>query len=790
MQNSANQDGLFVCNGEYKFFLSRQDIIDILVENSKYLTEQVDYDRAATKIITSTKTEILMSSFPEYLIRILQELIIYDYNYEKIAVEIVIRDNELKNSVDGKIISLSQLSQYLCDDGLVSEEYNSFVQTHKHILDSIPDYTKNYNITMFGYRTLEKAYLIKTSKKFVESQQHLHMRVAISVHFKSQDSIENKLNYIRICYDIFSNKYATHATPTLFNSGKKEPQLSSCFLLGNVGDSMDDITKYWGNCANISKYSGGIGIGLSGIRCKNSIVRSTGGKTKGLEVMKVFESIGKYADQGGKRNGSIACYLEPWHSDLIYFLNTKKLVGDTDSLCKDLFTAIMLNDLFMKYVEEDKNWYLFCPDKCPNLVGKYGHEFEKEYHKYVELGQWNYVLPAREIWTNLLNIQGESGTPYLLSKENINKKSNYEHIGVIDISNLCTEIVQYSSSKEHAVCNLCSIILPNFVVNKKFDFKKLIEVTKIMVINLNNIIDINMYPTKEGKYSNMRHRPIGIGIQGLADVFLLLETPFDSAIARDLNKAIMETIYYAAMYSSIELAKKYGHYETFPGSNFSKGLFQFDLWGITPTMYDWESLRCDLIKYGSRNSVLTSLMPTASTSQIAGANECFEPYTENIYIRNTHAGEYYVLNIHLVKKLKELNLWNDHMVDLIKYHKGSVLNIDEIPNEIKNTYRTVWEIPQKHLIEMSADRGPFVDQSQSLNLFVKNANRNILNSCYFYGWKLGLKTLVYYVRSKPASDPLQFSIDISKLKKLEKNDSEDNDNFVCKMDKGCIMCSS
>lgn len=787
--SNQNMSGLYVFDTNSRYFLTKNDIIDILKDNSNGIDEHIDLNKAADKIILSTKTDISLSSFQEYLIRILQELILYDPNYEKIAINIIIKEQELKSQIDGKIISFSQISDILAMEGLVSREYNDFVQKYKNELNPILNYKLNYNITIFGYRTLERAYLIKTNKGFNENQQHLHMRVAVGIHYKSKCDDFVKLDYIRKSYDIFSNKYATHATPTLFNSGKEKPQMSSCFLLGNIEDSMDSITKYWCDSANISKYAGGLGIGFTNIRSKDSIVRSTGGKTKGLDVMKVFESIGKYADQGGKRNGSIACYLETWHPDIIYFLETKKLVGDDDKLCKDLFIAIMIHDIFMRYVKEDKEWYLFCPDRCPNLTNKFGEDFEREYLKCVEKKLYKYKLPARQLWLLILDINGESGTPYLLSKDTINRKSNYDHIGVVNISNLCSEIVQYSSPEEHAVCNLCSLILPTFVVNKKFDFQKLIEVTKMMIINLNNIIDINFYPTKEARFSNFRHRPIGVGIQGLADVFMLLDLPFTSPQARQLNKHIMETIYYACFLSSVELAKEYGHYDTFKGSNFSKGLFQFDLWNAKPELYDWESVKNDVVKFGTRNAVFTTLMPTASTSQIAGANECFEPYTENIYLRGTNAGEYYVINKHLVTKLKELNLWNEDMVDLIKYNKGSISNIDIIPEYIKQIYLTVWDIPKKDLIEMAADRGPFVDQTQSMNIFVKNADRNVLNSCYFYGWELGLKTLVYYVRSKPASDPLQFGIDISKINKLKKN-TDDSEDTVCMKKEGCIVCSS
>ena len=645
---------------------------------------------------------------------------------------------------------------------LIADDVYEIVMQHKDRLDAAIIHHRDYNYDFFGFKTLEKSYLLKMHGKVVERPQHMLMRVAVGIH-------KNDIDAAIETYDLMSDKWFTHATPTLYNAGTPKAQLSSCFLLTMKDDSIKGIYDTLKNCAEISQAAGGIGLSIHNVRAKGSYIKGTGGESNGLvPMLQVFNSTARYVDQGGgKRKGAFAIYLEPWHADIFDFLELRRPHGKEEMKARDLFFALWIPDLFMKRVKENGNWSLMCPSECPGLADTYGDEFEALYTKYEKEGKARKVIPAQELWFHILDSQTETGTPYMLYKDHVNRKSNQKNLGVIRSSNLCTEIMEFTSPDEIAVCNLASINLSRFVDDEKktFDFKRLYDITYIVTKNLNKVIDINFYPVEEARRSNMRHRPVGLGVQGLADTFLMLRHSFDSEEARLLNKNIFETIYYAALCASKDLAKVEGAYETFKGSPISEGIFQFDMWNVTPSnRWDWDALRKEVVQYGVRNSLLVAPMPTASTSQILGNNECFEPYTSNIYTRRVLSGQFMVVNKHLLRDLIEIGLWSDEMKNAIIANNGSIQPIEGIPQEIKELYKTAWEIKQRSIIDMAADRGAFIDQSQSLNLFMESPNYKKLTSAHFYAWEKGLKTGMYYLRSRPAVDPIKFTVDVAKAK--------------------------
>ncbi len=643
---------------------------------------------------------------------------------------------------------------------LIAKDVWKVIQANAALLDSSIIYDRDFGYDYFGYKTLEKSYLMKLNNKIVERPQHMLMRVAVGIH---GEDIEKAVE----TYNLLSERWFTHATPTLFNAGTPKPQLSSCFLLTMKDDSIEGIYDTLKQTAKISQSAGGIGLAIHNIRATGSYIKGTNGTSNGIiPMLRVFNDTARYVDQGGgKRKGSFAIYMEPWHADVFDFLDLKKNHGKEENRARDLFYALWIPDLFMKRVEANENWTLMCPHECPGMSDCYGDEFERLYEKYESEGKGRRTIPAQELWFAILESQVETGTPYILFKDSANKKSNQKNLGTIKSSNLCTEIIEYTSPDEVAVCNLASIALPKFIKETagvpEYDFKKLYDITKVITRNLNKIIDVNYYPVIEAENSNKRHRPIGIGIQGLADTFILLGLPFDSEKAQKLNKDIFETIYYAAMEASMELAIEEGPYQTWEGSPISQGVFQFDMWGVTPEsgMWDWEELRTKVMKNGVRNSLLLAPMPTASTSQILGNNECFEPYTSNIYSRRVLSGEFVVVNKHLLKDLVKIGMWNDGMKNKLIAANGSVQNIAEVPDQLKELYKTAWEIKQKTLIDMSADRGAFICQSQSLNIFMTDPNFAKLTSMHFYSWKAGLKTGMYYLRTKAAVDAVKFTVD-------------------------------
>ncbi len=646
---------------------------------------------------------------------------------------------------------------------LISKEVYDVVKKHAALLDSTIIYDRDFGYDYFGFKTLEKSYLLKIDGHIAERPQHMLMRVAVGIHWADIDSaIET--------YNLLSERWFTHATPTLFNAGTPKPQLSSCFLLTMKDDSIDGIYDTLKQCAKISQSAGGIGLSIHNVRATGSYIKGTNGTSNGIiPMLRVFNDTARYVDQGGgKRKGSFAIYLEPWHADVFELLQLKKNHGKEEMRARDLFYALWIPDLFMKRVEDNDVWSLMCPNECPGLADCYGAEFEELYTRYEREGKVRKTVKAQDLWFEILESQMETGTPYMLFKDAANSKSNQKNLGTIKSSNLCTEIMEYTAPDEVAVCNLASVALPKFIDKNErgfleFNHEKLREVTKQITKNLNKIIDVNYYPVEEARKSNMRHRPIGIGVQGLADAFILLRMPFESEEAAQLNKDIFETLYYAAMEASMELAVKEGPYETWKGSPISEGIFQFDMWGVTPSSgrWDWEALRAKVVEHGVRNSLLLAPMPTASTSQILGNNECFEPYTSNIYVRRVLSGEFAVVNKHLFKDLIKLGLWNENMKNKLIIANGSVQEIPEIPQHIKDLYKTVWEIKQKVVIDMAADRGAYICQSQSLNIHIQDPNFGRLTSMHFYAWKKGLKTGMYYLRTKAAADAIKFTVDNS-----------------------------
>ncbi|MEP3389079.1 MAG: ribonucleoside-diphosphate reductase subunit alpha [Reichenbachiella sp.] len=667
---------------------------------------------------------------------------------------------------------------------LLATDVYGIIKKNAALLDSSIIYDRDFSYDYFGFKTLERSYLMKLDGQIVERPQHMLMRVAIGIH---KEDIEAAIE----TYNLLSEKWFTHATPTLFNAGTPKPQLSSCFLLTMKDDSIDGIYDTLKQTAKISQSAGGIGLSIHNVRATGSYIKGTNGVSNGIvPMLRNFDMTARYVDQGGgKRKGSFAIYLEPWHADIFDFLDLKKNHGKEEMRARDLFYALWVPDLFMKRVKENGDWTLMCPNECPGLADAYGDEFEKLYERYEAEGKGRKTIKAQDLWFEVLESQIETGTPYMLFKDAANKKSNQKNLGTIKSSNLCTEIMEYTSPDEVAVCNLASIALPMYVTEDgMFDHQRLYDITYVITKNLNKVIDVNYYPVPEAKNSNMRHRPIGIGVQGLADTFIQMRMPFDSPEARQLNSEIFETIYFASMTASKDIAKVEGAYETFKGSPVSKGIFQYDMWNVTPSeRWDWTSLKKEVKKHGVRNSLLLAPMPTASTSQILGNNECFEPYTSNIYTRRVLSGEFIVVNKHLMKDLIALNLWDDSMKNRIMQANGSIQNIPEIPQDIKDLYRTVWEISQKSIIDMSADRGAYICQSQSLNIHLQEPNFGKMTSMHFYAWEKGLKTGMYYLRTKAAADAIKFTVS-----------KEENKNFIPANDKEgeansqfeCVGCGS
>ena len=748
-------------------------------------------------------------------------------DYGKLASRIVISNNH-KNTSTSFCETMERLYNFEDVHGqhkpLLSEELINIVRKHGNALELMIDNSRDYLIDYFGFKTLERAYLMKLNGIILERIQYMWLRVSIGIHGDSRLPAEQFLEKIKTTYDLMSQKYFIHATPTLYNSGTPRPQCSSCFLLGMEDDSIDGIYNTLKNCAKISKYAGGIGLHIHNIRANGSHINGTNGTSNGIvPMLKVFNDTARYVDQGGgKRNGSFAIYLENWHADIFDFLELKKNHGEEETKARDLFYALWLSDLFMSRVENDQDWTLMCPHECPGLADVYGEDFKKLYEHYEAEGKGRKTIKARQLWFSILDSQMETGTPYILYKDACNEKSNQKNLGTIKSSNLCTEIIEYSDSNETAVCNLASIALPRYVrADKTFDYDKLHEVTKIITENLNKIIDINFYPTGKTRKSNMLHRPIGIGVQGLADTFILMNVAYSSEEAAKINKDIFETIYHASVECSNEMAIKRhgimisnkdaivdhmassdedfyvdgisitkqeyvafsknnntgGSYSTFENSPTSEGVLQFDMWNVTPSdRYDWTGLKASIKCFGIRNSLLLAPMPTASTSQILGNNECFEPFTSNIYSRRTNAGEFVLVNKYLMSELQELGLWSQRLKDNIIANKGSIQHLDMISDELKEKYKIVWEIPMKHMINMARDRGAFICQSQSLNLWQENPNYKSLTAMHFYSWKQGLKTGIYYLRRKPRHQAQQFTLDPSTTN-VERNENEE----ICEM---------
>jgi ribonucleotide reductase alpha subunit len=782
---------------------------------------QINYSSLVMKVIDQLYDKIETAKIDELAAEQCASLSTQHPDYGVLASRIVI-SNHQKNTESSFSNIMKSLYEFTDIHGthkaLIAEYIWKFIEQNSDELDTMIDHSRDYLIDFFGFKTLERAYLFRLNNKIVERVQHMWLRVSVGIHVNANGGNANKIvELIKETYDLTSQKYFTHATPTLFNAGTQRPQLSSCYLIALEDDSIEGIFSTLKDCAHISKWAGGIGLHIHNLRSKGSHIVGTNGKSNGIvPMLRVFNNTARYVDQGGnRRNGSFAIYLEPWHPDVEDFLEMKKNHGDEESKARDLFYALWISDLFMERVKENGKWSLFCPNECPGLSDVYGEKFVELYTKYENSGKARKTMNARDLWFKILDAQMETGTPYLLFKDAANKKSNQQNLGTIRSSNLCSEIVQYSDDKETAVCNLASIALPTFVDEKtqEFDYEKLHEVAKVVTNNLNKVIDVNFYPTPKTERSNMLHRPIGIGVQGLADAFILMDIPFHSDEAKKVNKLIFETIYHAALEKSNEIAiaikerylsqveltdrtvlyeMKYtnglkyglkpahlGAYQSFEGSPASKGILQFDMWGVEPTpgRYDWDSLKQSIVTHGIRNSLLLAPMPTASTSQILGFNECFEPFTSNLYSRRTLAGEFVVVNKYLMKELIELGLWNEQIKNNIIANKGSVQQLSILSEHIRNKYKIVWEMPMKHLIDMSADRGAFICQSQSMNLWVEDPTYNTLTSMHFYSWKKGLKTGIYYLRRKAKHQAQQFTIE------PEKKNVEEKDEI-------CEMCSA
>ena len=775
----------------------------------------INYQQLVIKVIDQLYDKISTTKIDELAAEQCASLSTLNPDYGTLAGRIIV-SNHQKNTNSQFSDIVSQLYHFtnihLEHKPLLADEFYNYVCKYSTELNEMIDSNRDYLIDYFGFKTLERSYLFKIGNKIVERPQHMWMRVSVGIHGDLKNN--NSLKLIKETYDLMSQKFFTHATPTLFNAGTLRPQMSSCYLVAMEEDSIDGIFNTLKDCANISKYSGGIGLHVHNIRAKGSHIQGTNGKTDGLvPMLRVFNNTARYVNQSGKRNGSFAIYLEPWHADIFDFLEMRKNHGDEELKGRDLFYALWVPDLFMERVKEKNGkWSLFCPHECPGLSDVYGEHFKNLYEKYEQDGKARKTINARDLWFSILDAQMETGTPYLLYKDAANQKSNQKNLGTINSSNLCSEIIQYSNNEETAVCNLASIALPSFVINNIFDYDSLHMVTKVITNNLNRVIDINFYPTEKTKKSNLKHRPIGIGVQGLADTFILMNIPFHSDEAKEVNKLIFETIYHAALEKSNEIVLErmdildkelannkniyelFNEYEigpfrrgdpyccaysSFNGSPSSQGILQFDLWSVTPSnRYDWAKLKQSIVKYGLRNSLLVSPMPTASTSQILGFNECFEPFTSNLYSRRTLAGEFVVINKYLMKELIELGLWNEQIKNNIIINKGSVQHLTVLTEHMRNKYKIVWEIPMKHLIDMSADRGAFICQSQSLNLWMEEPVYSKLTSMHFYAWEKGLKTGIYYLRRKAKHQAQQFTIEPNYI---EPEIKEKNDEEICEM---------
>jgi len=779
---------------------------------------QINYASLAMKVIDQLYDGIPTTKIDELAAEQCASMSTSNPDYGTLASRIVV-SNHQKNTDPYYNMVINCLYNFKNIHGkvkpLISKTFFEYYANNQSEIEKMFDYNRDYLIDYFGFKTLERAYLFKVGDKIIERPQHMWMRVAIGIHGDSNNP--NSLSLVKETYDLMSQKYFTHATPTLFNAGTPSPQLSSCYLIAMEDDSLDGIYNTLKDCAQISKYAGGIGLHIHNIRAKGTHIQGTNGSSNGLvPMLRVFNSTARYVDQGGgKRNGSFAIYLETWHADISDFLELKKNHGDEELKARDLFYALWISDLFMERVKEKAGkWSLFCPHECPGLSDCYGQEFRTLYEKYESEGKARKTMLARDLWFQILDAQMETGTPYLLYKDAVNLKSNQKNIGIIKSSNLCTEICQYSDDKETAVCNLASIALPSFVneETKQFNYNKLIEVIKVVTNNLNRVIDINFYPTEKTRTSNMKHRPIGIGVQGLADALFMMDIPFHSEEAKQINKDIFETIYYAALTKSNEIAiqrkrdnisiftedeltklpeQLRGSYSSFVGSPASQGILQFDMWtnfaGHSSTLgYDWNTLKTSIVENGLRNSLLVAPMPTASTSQILGFNECFEPITSNIYSRRTLAGEFVLPNKYLMKDLIKLGLWNEQIKNNIIANKGSIQHLITIPEHIRNKYKIVWEIPMKHVIDMAADRGAYICQSQSLNLWMEDPVYNKLTSMHFYAWEKGLKTGIYYLRRKAKHQAQQFTIEPEAIKNGLNGNSNENDGN----EEICEMCSA
>ena len=722
----------------------------------------VDPVRVAMRVIEGLYDGVTTSELDNLAAEIAATMTTTHPDYASLAARISV-SNLHKNTIKSFSETMKDLHDYVNpitgkEASLISDKVYKVIKKNAEELDSKIIYNRDFGYDYFGFKTLERSYLLKINGQIVERPQHMLMRVSVGIHLDDLEAVIDT-------YELMSKKYFTHATPTLFNSGTPKPQMSSCFLLTMQDDSIDGIYDTLKQTAKISQSAGGIGLSIHNIRSTGSYISGTNGTSNGIvPMLRVFNDTARYVDQGGgKRKGSFAIYIEPWHSDIFDFLDLKKNHGKEEMRARDLFYAMWLPDLFMKRVEKNAKWTLMCPNECPGLYDCHGDEFDKLYLKYEKQSKGRKTIKARELWEKILESQIETGTPYMLYKDSANRKSNQKNLGTIRSSNLCTEILEYTSKDEIAVCNLASIALPMFVEKDEFNHQKLYDVTVRVTKNLNKVIDRNYYPVKEAENSNFRHRPIGIGVQGLADAFIQLRMPFTSEKAKELNQDIFETIYFAALNASVEESKKEGPYKTYKGSPISKGEFQHNMWGVEDKelsgRWNWGKLRKDVLKHGVRNSLLVAPMPTASTAQILGNNECFEPYTSNLYTRRVLSGEFIIVNKHLLKDLVDLNLWNEDMKHELMRSNGSIQDIKQIPDELKELYKTVWEMSMKNIIDMARHRGYFIDQSQSLNLFMEGATMSKLTSMHFYAWKSGLKTGMYYLRTKSAVDAIQFTLE-------------------------------
>ncbi|MFD0763960.1 ribonucleoside-diphosphate reductase subunit alpha [Mucilaginibacter lutimaris] len=777
------------------------DKITARIEKLCYGFNLVDPIDVAKKVIEGLFDGVTTSELDNLAAETAASLTTKHPDYALLASRIAV-SNLHKNTTKSFSETMKRMYEYVDkktgkNAALLADDVYAIIRDNADILDSSIIYDRDFGFDYFGFKTLEKSYLLKIDGKIAERPQHLFMRVSVGIH---KEDIESAIK----TYHLMSERWFTHATPTLFNAGTPKPQMSSCFLLTMKDDSIEGIYDTLKQTAKISQSAGGIGLSIHNVRATGSYISGTNGTSNGIiPMLKVFNDTARYVDQGGgKRKGAFAIYLEPWHADIFEFLDLRKNHGKEEMRARDLFYALWVSDLFMRRVEANEEWTLFCPHEAPGLADCHGKEFEELYERYEKEGRGRKTIKAQELWFAVLDAQVETGTPYLLYKDAANLKSNQQNLGTIKSSNLCTEIMEYTSDKEVAVCNLASLALPRFVINGEFDHAKLYEVTYQATLNLNKIIDNNYYPVAEAEYSNLRHRPIGLGVQGLADAFILLRLPFESDEAKQLNKEIFETIYFAAMTASKDLAIKDGPYETFKGSPLSEGKFQFDLWDVKPasTRWDWDNLRLDVMNHGVRNSLLVAPMPTASTSQILGNNECFEPYTSNIYTRRVLSGEFIIVNKHLLRDLVNLGIWNTSMKDRIITANGSIQDIAEIPQDIKDIYKTVWEIKMRNIIDMAADRGAYICQSQSLNLFINAPNASKLTSMHFYAWKKGLKTGMYYLRTQAASQAVKFTVENQGGgKNMEavipevvsnSNQEEMPAGPSCSMEEGCVTCSA